>query len=84
MSAEVRAAVEWVRAGGLVAYATETVWGLGADACSDAAVASLRRWKGRSDDAPLSVLVEALNLRASARRKAKPVHLHSTYSERAK
>jgi predicted tellurium resistance membrane protein TerC len=31
-----------------------------------------------------SVLVEALNLRASARRKAKPVHLHSTYSERAK
>jgi len=59
MSAEVRAAVEWVRAGGLVAYATETVWGLGADACSDAAVASLRRWKGRSDDAPLSVLVEA-------------------------
>jgi L-threonylcarbamoyladenylate synthase len=52
-------AVARVRAGGLVAYPTETVWGLGADACSDAAVAGLRRWKGRAFDAPISVLVEA-------------------------
>jgi len=54
-----RAALERIRAGGLVAYPTETVWGLGADACSDAAVASLRRWKGRAEDAPISVLVDA-------------------------
>ncbi|HXK24997.1 MAG TPA: L-threonylcarbamoyladenylate synthase [Myxococcota bacterium] len=59
MSGAVRDAVERVRAGGLVGYPTETVWGLGADACSDAAVASLRRWKGRADDAPISVLVDA-------------------------
>jgi L-threonylcarbamoyladenylate synthase len=58
-AAAVQAAVERVRAGALVAYPTETVWGLGADACSDAAVASLRRWKGRADDAPISVLVDA-------------------------
>jgi L-threonylcarbamoyladenylate synthase len=54
-----RDAVERVRAGGLVGYPTETVWGLGADACSESAVASLRRWKGRGDDAPISVLVDA-------------------------
>lgn len=54
-----RAAVERVRAGGLVAYPTETVWGLGADACSETAVAALRRWKARTGDAPLSLLVDA-------------------------
>ncbi|HEX5067859.1 MAG TPA: L-threonylcarbamoyladenylate synthase [Myxococcota bacterium] len=59
MSGALRAAVERVRAGGLVAYPTETVWGLGADASSDAAVASLRRWKGRADDTPISVLIDA-------------------------
>jgi L-threonylcarbamoyladenylate synthase len=52
-----RAAVERIRAGGLVAYPTETVFGLGADARSEAAIARLRRWKGRGEDRPLSVLV---------------------------
>jgi L-threonylcarbamoyladenylate synthase len=59
MSEALRAAVERIRTGGLVAYPTETVWGLGADARCEAAVASLRRWKGRADAAPISVLVEA-------------------------
>jgi tRNA threonylcarbamoyl adenosine modification protein (Sua5/YciO/YrdC/YwlC family) len=54
-----RLAVERLRAGGLVAYPTETVWGLGADATSEAALGSLRRWKGRAEDTPISVLVEA-------------------------
>jgi L-threonylcarbamoyladenylate synthase len=48
-----------LRAGGLVAYPTETVWGLGADARSAPALAALRRWKGRGP-APLSVLVTDL------------------------
>jgi len=51
------AAVACVRAGGLLAYPTETVFGLGADARSERAVAALRRWKGRPDGQPLSVLV---------------------------
>jgi L-threonylcarbamoyladenylate synthase len=50
-------AVEHVRAGGLIAYPTETVWGLGADARSEAALAALRRWKGREADAPMALLV---------------------------
>lgn len=51
-------AVAWIRSGGLVAYPTETLWGLGADATSAAALERLRRWKGRRADAPLSILVD--------------------------
>jgi tRNA threonylcarbamoyl adenosine modification protein (Sua5/YciO/YrdC/YwlC family) len=52
-----RDAVDRIRAGGLVAYPTETAYGLGADATSEAALARLRRWKGRSEAQPLSILV---------------------------
>lgn len=51
-------AVARVRGGGLVAFATETVWGLGADARSDTALEKLRRFKGRATDAPVSILVD--------------------------
>jgi tRNA threonylcarbamoyl adenosine modification protein (Sua5/YciO/YrdC/YwlC family) len=50
-------AVERLGRGELVAYATETVYGLGADARSEQAVGRLRAWKGRSEAQPLSVLV---------------------------
>jgi L-threonylcarbamoyladenylate synthase len=50
-------AVARIAAGGLVAFPTETLWGLGADARSEEAVARLRSWKVRGDDQPLSVLV---------------------------
>lgn len=55
LSAE--AALDRVAAGGLIGFPTETSWGLGADARSDAALAALRRWKGRDADKPISVLV---------------------------
>src|SRR5690349_9377257 len=44
-------------AGGLVAFPTETVYGLGADAGSDAAVAGIFTAKGRPSDHPLIVHV---------------------------
>ena len=50
-------AVDWVRGGGLLAYPTETVWGLGANACSVAAIERLRDWKGQRKSAPLSILI---------------------------
>jgi L-threonylcarbamoyladenylate synthase len=50
-------AVGWVRDGGLLAYPTETVWGLGADSRSDSAVARLNHWKGRDASEPISILV---------------------------
>ena len=49
-----------LRAGGLVAVPTETVYGLAARADSDAAVASIYRAKGRPDFNPLIVHVPGL------------------------
>jgi tRNA threonylcarbamoyl adenosine modification protein (Sua5/YciO/YrdC/YwlC family) len=46
-----------IRSGALVAYPTETVWGLAADARSRRALAALRAWKGRDAEKPMSVLV---------------------------
>lgn len=54
------AALTRLCAGGLVAFPTETVWGLGADAGSPAAMARLRRWKGRDAEQPVAVLVPDL------------------------
>jgi L-threonylcarbamoyladenylate synthase len=50
-------AVAWIAEGGVLAYPTETVWGLGADARSGAAVERLRAFKGRRGEAPISILV---------------------------
>ena len=50
-------AKEMLLAGELVAFPTETVYGLGADARSDAAVENIYRVKGRPSDNPLIVHV---------------------------
>jgi L-threonylcarbamoyladenylate synthase len=55
VSPEIRRAAEILRAGGLVAFPTETVYGLGADASSAEAVARLYRVKGRPSDHPVIV-----------------------------
>jgi len=48
--------------GGLVAFPTETVYGLGADACNAAAVARIYSVKGRPADHPLIVHVPSMDL----------------------
>ena len=53
-------AARLIRAGGLVAIPTDTVYGLAADATSDAAVAGVFRAKGRPSDKPLIALVATL------------------------
>ena len=55
--AALAAAARRVCDGALVAYPTETVWGLGADAASELALGRLRSWKQRSVQAPISILV---------------------------
>lgn len=50
-------AAQRLRAGALVAFPTETVYGLGADAGSEAAVAAIYSAKGRPRDHPLIVHV---------------------------
>ncbi|MEO5660613.1 MAG: L-threonylcarbamoyladenylate synthase [Polaromonas sp.] len=53
------AAARRIQAGELVGFPTETVYGLGADASSDAAVAGIFTAKGRPADHPLIVHVAA-------------------------
>lgn len=53
-----RQAAEILRRGGLVAFPTETVYGLGARAEDDAAVRRIYRVKGRPSDNPLIVHVD--------------------------
>ena len=54
-------AVARLRAGALVASPTETVWGLGADAHSESALAGLRAFKGRDSAQPVSLLVTGID-----------------------
>ena len=56
-SAAITEAAERIRAGELVGFPTETVYGLGADASNDAAVALIFTAKGRPPEHPLIVHV---------------------------
>lgn len=51
------ASVAHLREEGLVAFPTETVWGLAVRADSDAALSRLARCKGRSSEQPIAVMV---------------------------
>jgi L-threonylcarbamoyladenylate synthase len=54
------AAVRWLASGGLVAYPTETVWGIAAAADSELAMERLFAWKERPDAAPVAILVDGV------------------------
>ena len=49
--------METLRAGGLVAYPTDTLYGLGADALNEAAVERVFEAKGRPQGMPLPLLI---------------------------
>ena len=51
-------AVGILKRGGVVAYPTETFYGLGADALSKAAVGKIFRIKGRNFRNPIAVIVD--------------------------
>jgi L-threonylcarbamoyladenylate synthase len=53
-------AVRWLAAGGLVAYPTETVWGIAAAADSAPGMERLRSWKRREEGEPVAILVEGV------------------------
>jgi L-threonylcarbamoyladenylate synthase len=53
-----------LREGGLVAFPTETFYGLGADALNEAAVARLFAVKGRPETKPVLVLVDSVAMAA--------------------
>ncbi len=57
---EIRAA-EIIQHGGVIAFRTDTFYGLGADPFNRSAVARVRELKGREDDKPILVLVSDQN-----------------------
>lgn len=59
---KIREAAEYIKNGGIVAFPTETVYGLGADALNEDAVKNIFIAKGRPQDNPLIVHVASKNI----------------------
>ena len=79
-SSSAQVAAEVLRRGGLVAFPTETVYGLGADAANGAAVAALYGAKGRPAFNPLIAHVESLTAgRQFARFNAEALRLAKAF-----
>jgi L-threonylcarbamoyladenylate synthase len=57
---ELEAALATLAAGELLAFPTETVWGIAADSRSERALGRLHAWKGRDAAQPIAVLVPDL------------------------
>jgi len=62
MNLSIKDAAEIIRAGGLVAFPTETVYGLGANALDAAAVQKIFEIKGRPETSPLIVHVSSVEM----------------------
>src|SRR5438132_2241070 len=58
----IKEAAEIIRGGGLVAFPTETVYGLGANALDAAAVQKIFAMKGRPETSPLIVHVASVEM----------------------
>lgn len=58
---EIKAAAEVIKSGGLIAFPTETVYGLGADALNADAVGKVYAAKGRPSDNPMIVHISSKN-----------------------
>ena len=59
---DIQEVVSVLSSGGLVVYPTETVYGLGVDATSEAALAKLWQFKGERGDKPVLVAVSSLEM----------------------
>jgi len=62
MSLSIKEAAERIRAGELVAFPTETVYGLGANALDPAAIAKIYELKGRPETSPLIVHAASIEM----------------------
>jgi L-threonylcarbamoyladenylate synthase len=55
---DINSSIKVLREGGIILYPTDTIWGLGCDATSPAAVEKIFRIKSRSDNKSLIILVD--------------------------
>lgn len=65
MKNELEKALEVLKAGGLILYPTDTIWGIGCDATNEVAVQKVMDLKGRSASKSLIVLLDNENKLAS-------------------
>jgi L-threonylcarbamoyladenylate synthase len=61
MKETIAKAVEVLKAGGIILYPTDTIWGIGCDATNAEAVAKVYKLKQREDSKSMLVLVETPN-----------------------
>ena len=62
MNDDIKQATEALRAGGIIVYPTDTIWGLGCDASNREAVAKFYALKQREDSKSMLVLLQSENL----------------------
>lgn len=62
MKDEIRRAAEQLRAGGVILYPTDTIWGIGCDATDQDAVERIYRIKERSDRKSMLVLMDGIGM----------------------
>jgi L-threonylcarbamoyladenylate synthase len=65
MKNELEKALEVLKAGGIILYPTDTIWGIGCDATNEEAVQKVMALKGRSASKSLIVLLDNENKLAS-------------------
>lgn len=58
MKDDIRKAVDIMKAGGIILYPTDTIWGIGCDATNTEAVQKVYNLKQRSDNKALIVLID--------------------------
>lgn len=58
MNDDIKAALEVLQKGGVILYPTDTIWGLGCDACNEEAVNRIYAIKNRQDSKSMLVLME--------------------------
>ena len=59
MRDDLKKAVEVLRAGGVILYPTDTIWGLGCDASNEEAVRRIYEIKQREETKSLLVLIDS-------------------------
>ena len=61
MKKEIQQAVEVLKNGGTILYPTDTIWGIGCDACNPEAVSRIYEIKNRKDSKAMLVLVDSID-----------------------
>jgi L-threonylcarbamoyladenylate synthase len=62
MNEDIKSALEVLRRGGVILYPTDTIWGIGCDACNAEAVKRVFEIKQRADSKSMLILMDNISL----------------------